>query len=144
MRLSPPRQEGFSLLEILVAFSVLALSLGVMMQIYSGSLRNVEITGDQGRAVSLAQSLLASAGVDGELLAGEVSGEFNERFHWRLVTAPVEGSDAAIDRSGARPVVALELWEVVAEVTWGGGGTPNQAPRSIVLATLRVKAPGQK
>ena len=44
-------ERGFSLLEILVAFSILALSLGVFMQIFSASLRNADITRDQAQAM---------------------------------------------------------------------------------------------
>ena len=82
------RQRGFSLLEILVAFSILALSLGVLMQIFSGSLRNADVTRDQAQAVALAQSLLASAGVETTLAPGESAGVLDDKFRWLLRVSP--------------------------------------------------------
>jgi general secretion pathway protein I len=136
------RQRGFSLLEILVAFSILALSLGVMMQIFSGSLRNVEVTADLGRAVTLAQSLLASAGAEGEWAPGETSGQHDERFRWRLSSTRYEPDEGSIDHSGTAKPGALELWEVVAEVSWGNE-SPHEAPRSFTLSSLRLGMPAK-
>jgi general secretion pathway protein I len=136
----PRKERGFSLLEILVAFSILALSLGILMQIYSVSLRNVEVSGELGQAVTLAQSLLASAGIDGELAAGEISGEHAERFHWKLMVLRLDEENVSVDGSGAKPAGLLELWEVVAVVSWASGSVDGP-PRSYTLTSLRVKPP---
>ena len=136
-RLPPARQRGFSLLEILVAFSILALSLGVLMQIFSGSLRNADITRDQAQAVALAQTLLASAGVETALAAGERSGSVDDKFRWQLRAAPA-AQELRAGASGAVPLT-LELWEVSVRVAWGGDARQPQRDRS--LSTLRVQTP---
>jgi general secretion pathway protein I len=131
------RAQGFSLLEMLVAFSILALSLGILMRIFSGSLGNVEAAHDRAQAVVLAQSLLASAGITSPLVPGEISGEMGGKFHWTMHTRPYQDQSAA---SGMlQPVVpdSLSLWEVEVEVRWGE--LTGVAGRSFSLSSLRIQ-----
>lgn len=133
------RQHGFSLLEVLVAFSILALSLGVVMQIFSGSLRNAEISRDQAQAVILAQSLLASTGVEARLAAGDSNGTLDNKFYWRIQVAPFQSSVMASGIPAPQQSAVLELWDVTVEVAWGGlRGDPK---RTFVLSSLRVQPP---
>ena len=134
----PTRQQGFSLLEILVAFSILAVSLGVLMQIFSSSLRNADVSRRQAQAVALAQSLLAAAGIEAPLAQGEQSGTVDEQFRWTLTTTPMTlgGSEEA---ATPKPIGGLELWELTAQVSWGGQG--SERDRSLELTTLRLQAP---
>jgi len=130
-------QRGFSLLEILVAFSILALSLGILMQIFSGSLRNVDVTRDQAQAVVLAQSLLASAGVESTLVAGESAGARDEKLRWVLRVNPFVEAPRAGDSAAVHAPIALDLWQVTARVAWGGDArTPE---RAVTLTTLRAQ-----
>ena len=120
------RQRGFSLLEILVAFTILALSLGILMQIFSGSLRNAEVARDQAQATALAQSLLAGPGIETTLAPGESSGNFGDKFRWRVVVAPFEEAAPPAENAGQRPPSSLALWQVTALVTWAGGQTAEK------------------
>lgn len=129
------RQRGFSLLEILVAFSILALSLGVLMQIFSGSLRNADVTRDQAQAVALAQSLLASAGVEATLVPGESTGALDEKFRWLLRVSPFVQEPRPGET--VRSPLPLELWEVAVRVAWGGDSRLPE--RALTLTTLRVQ-----
>ena len=69
------RQRGFTLIEILVAFMVLTLVLTVVFRIFSGGLRNVELSSDYTRAVLVAESQLTAAGITAPLEIGETSGD---------------------------------------------------------------------
>lgn len=129
------RARGFSLLEILVAFTILALSLGVLMQIFSASLRNVDITRDAAQATALAQTLLADAGVEAPLEAGESSGTLADRFRWHLQVAPHEEGPRPGASENLRAPPMLELWRVTARVAWGD----RDRERDVVLTTLRVQ-----
>ncbi len=135
-----PGERGFSLLEILVAFSILALTLGVLMQIFSGSLRNAEMAHDQAQAVALAQSLLAAAGIETPLTAGETSGQAGNKFRWLLQAQLFheEPQTAVVaPATGASP--RLELWEVKVEIHWGGDSATTR--RSFSLSSLRLQMP---
>ena len=131
------RQRGFSLLEILVAFSILALSLGVLMQIFSGTLRNADVTRDQAQAVALAQSLLAAAGVETTLAQGESAGVMDDKFHWVLRVSPSVQDLRAGEAEAVRSPLPLVLWEVAVRVAWGGDSRIPE--KSLTLTTLRVQ-----
>lgn len=130
------RQRGFSLLEILVAFSILALSLGVLMQIFSGATRNADLARDQSRAVTLAQSMLASTHAEAVLAIAENHGTTDDGFRWQIEVAPFEDAPAADQAAGLRQPTPLDLWRISTRVAWGGSGSPE---RSIQLATLRTR-----
>jgi general secretion pathway protein I len=132
------RQQGFSLLEILVAFSILALSLGVLMQIFSGTTRNADLARDQTRATALAQSLLASTHVEPILTASENGGTTDDGLRWRIEVAPFEDADEPGAPPPAMPMpTTLDLWLIKARVAWGGGLGSQE--RSVNLTTLRTR-----
>ena len=75
---SATRQRGFTLIEIIVAFGILALGLTLLLGTLSGATRQLQQGGDAGRAALHAQSLLeehagmlqAPMQADGELEQG--------------------------------------------------------------------------
>jgi len=62
------RQSGYTLIEVLVAFMILALALTVLLRIFSGGLRNVSVSSDYAIATLIAESRLAGAGIDVPLI----------------------------------------------------------------------------
>lgn len=138
--LSRRNQRGYTLLEVIVAFALLALALGLLLGILSGAARQVRWSGDAGRAALYAQSLMDQVGVGERLVAGQRDGEFEQgRYRWQLRIAPWR--DAAT-RSAQQPVAvsAQELFEVTLAVEWGDA-TPGQR---LQLRSLRVAAAGSE
>jgi general secretion pathway protein I len=137
-KIADRRQKGFSLLEVLVAFSILALSMGVLMQIFSGGLHNVELSGHHIKAVAIAKSLLARVGTETPLLAGEQSGEFGdparpaEQYSWQLVQQVLED----VPESGQPVTVSLfGLMGITVNVEWQDG---HAGKRNITLFSTKL------
>ena len=119
------RQRGFSLLEVLVAFSIMMLSLGVLYQAAGGSVRNLALAERQTHAILLAQSLLDrhQAVPPGGL---SVDGVASGGFDWTLeAVAETAAADDPGDDSWA-------LYRVEIEVAWQDG----ERRRRYALATL--------
>ena len=83
-------QGGFSLLEVVVAFAILALSLGLLIQIFSRALHTTALSGDYSRAATLAQARLNAVGIDIPLEPGSHGGDAQDDFSWQVSIAPYE------------------------------------------------------
>lgn len=120
--------HGFSLLEVLVAFAILSLSLGVLLQVFATGLRNASMADDYSQATLYAESILTAYGREAPLSESVREGPINERFSWRgVVSAYDEGMP---DPQKTR----VKAYRISVEVFWGGG----TQPRSVVLETLRL------
>ncbi len=125
--------RGFSLLEVLVAFIVLSLSLGVLMRIFSGGLGNIGEAEHYSRAVAIAESRLAAMGVESPLTEGESSGEEGNGYKWQTSVRPFEPAAGPLE-GGALPV---SLYQVEVSVKWGDVA---MNPRTLRLVTLRTSS----
>ena len=129
-------QRGFSLLEVLVAFIVLVLVVGVLFQIFGGALRNATTAEDYSRALLIAESKMAALGVEKPLREGTDSGsEYDGQYAWQINIAPyiLPDSDAQAD---APSPGGSKLVQADVTVSWG----PSVRPLSLTLTTLRVMA----
>lgn len=127
---------GFSLLEVLVAFVILALVLGTLMQIFSGGLRGVSRAAEFQRAVLLGQSKLAAIGIEVPLKEGVSSGDFDADYRWQLTIRPYTDTQMNVAEQAAvpAPLLPVALLEVEVQVIWGGAGQPHH----FSLKTLRL------
>ncbi|MBN8716033.1 MAG: prepilin-type N-terminal cleavage/methylation domain-containing protein [Stenotrophomonas sp.] len=127
---------GFTLIEILVAFGILALGLTLLLGTLSGASRQLRQGGDAGTAALHAQSLLAERALLPRQ-PGRAQGEFEGgRYRWQLQVTPWQDPRQRA-AEGADPRAA-RLLQVHLEVTWGEGG-PAQRLR---IDSLRLALPG--
>jgi len=126
-------QSGFSLLEVLVAFAILAVSLGVLMQIFSRASVTTVASAQYSRAASLAIARLEAVGSAIPLEPGALSGEPDDGIAWELSIVPAElGPASDSDPFGAGPPVTPYLVTVTA--LWQDAGRV----RRLSLSTLRL------
>lgn len=124
-------ERGFTLLEILVAFVIMALALGVIMQVFSGALRNIGVAEQRDHAVELAQSTLVRLGADIPLAEGEQSGEDGDGYRWHMLISHFEDADNVFDPA----TIPVALYQVDLDVDWGN--TDSDHP-SLRFTTLRA------
>ncbi|MDX1606524.1 MAG: type II secretion system protein [Candidatus Competibacterales bacterium] len=127
--LSSPGQRGFTLLELLVAFVILSLALGVLLQTFGQGLRNAALTEEYTLATLHAESVLATIGTEQPLTEGESSGEFEDGYEWQISVRRYEDPDA----EELLPEVGITPYRVSVRVSWG-----NAPQRIFELDTLRL------
>ncbi len=126
------RQCGFSLLEILIAFSILALSLGILLKIFSAGVNTAGVAEEYTAAVQIAESLMAQAGVESPLQPSEATGLEHEKYHWQVAVSPFQFTAENLDVT-AIPAV---LFKVKVTVSWGGDASADD--RQVELITLKL------
>ena len=125
-----PYQRGFSLLEILVALSILSMTLGVLYQATSGATRNVRNDERYVFGVELARSLLVEYG-QVPLEGGSWEGETDGGFFWKVNAAPVEN-----------PLEILlpgTIQSIDIEVAWNDGLRERKFELSSVVEGVRTR-----
>ena len=123
------RSRGYTLVEVLVAFMILAMALTVLLRIFASGVRNVSVSSQYAQAVLIGESRLATAGVDAMLAPGETRGVEGEDFHW---TRRVVNYEPAVDYSTY--VKGMRAYYVTVTVTWPNG----EQQRSIDLSTVKL------
>lgn len=115
-------QKGFSLLEMLVAFSIMALSLGMLYKVSGNNVRLVAVAARQDQASALAESLLNAMDVVPET-GWQQAGE-SASYRWAVRSTPYVG--------GIADLQAAKLQQIWVTVTW----IENNLQRRIELTTL--------
>lgn len=124
-------QQGFSLLEVVVAFAILALSLGVLMQIFAAALNTTALSGEYSRAATLAEARLNAVGVDIPLEPGSYGEALDDGSSWEVFIAPYLPEGLPFEPS-------MELFLVTATASFGD----PERRRRIILTTLRLADAG--
>ncbi len=159
------RMRGFSLIEMVAAFLVFAIGMGVLMQVLAGSMRNTRQSSDYTMAALWAQSKLDVVGVGEPVEPGSTNGRFDDKFGWEMDvrkvdaaeiepppqqmiaagnqamagTQPQQSSVANAGLGGGIQMEPFELYQVELTVFWGGAS--GARPRTATFATLRAQNP---
>ncbi|ADX47916.1 general secretion pathway protein I [Paracidovorax avenae ATCC 19860] len=126
-------QQGLTLLELLVAFAIMALAMGMLYRAMGGSARSVADVDRYQRAVVLAQSLLAlrdAVPEQGWNQSGESAG-----YQWRIASAPYP-----TDVKGPN---IPPLHEVSILISWSDGTRTRTFELSTLRPQRRLPEPGR-
>jgi len=131
------RAAGFSLLEVLVAFVILALVGTALFQLFGGALNNVSLADDYSRAVLLAETRLADSAVEGYPLRESSDQGTTEdgKYSWATKVEAYLPPGTTPDQERLGQSSSVRLWRISVTVTWPGV-LGNQ--RSLSLATVRL------
>lgn len=85
------RESGFTLLEVLIALTVLAVGVALTLSLISGSLGNIRKVREQAHAVEHAQAVMESTLLDDSIKgATTLNGDFDDGTRWSVVVSEVE------------------------------------------------------
>ncbi len=124
------QQRGFSLLEILVAFSILSIMLGVLISIFSTGVRTAQLTGDYARAIQIAESLLTTASAEATFQEDERYGDIDETYSWIINIQRFVPEDETWNEE----ISPLLPYRIQVEVNWTG----KVQERTVRLVSLRM------
>jgi general secretion pathway protein I len=122
------RSRGFTLVEILVALAILALTFGMSYQVLSTGLAWSDRSGAAQAATMVAGALLERVGHDIALADGTVEGRTADGFGWRIAVTPYA--------AGSAPPAGLAAHQVEVVVSW----QERRQLRQTRLVTLRLAA----
>ncbi|NOT84563.1 MAG: type II secretion system protein [Methylococcaceae bacterium] len=126
-------ENGFSLLEILVAFAILALSIGVLLNIFSRGLRTAIVSEEYQQALAVAESQMARAGVDVALSEGSINGQVDGKYNWSIQGSPYVAPQPKSDIVAPQPL-EIRAFNVQVRVEWSDGADNKE----VVLNSVRL------
>ena len=130
------RSRGFSLLEVLVAFVILAAVATVLFRLFSGALANASAADEYSRAVLVAESALTAAAAARPLRETTEAGSADDgRIEWTARVTAYTPPDVPPELAGTAEAMPLKLYRVTVDVTFP---SPGGGRRAYALATTRV------
>lgn len=120
-------ERGFTLLEVLVAFAILAVSLGGLLVAFSDGLRTTDRSVTISTATLQAQSLMEEVGQSIPVRPGQVTGVLENGTRW---TVSVERFDIG-ESAPAAVIRSLFAYRVDVTVEWDAG-------RTMTLTSIRL------
>jgi len=129
--------RGFTLLEVMLAFVLLAIAMGTIVGMLSRGLNQVQRSENASEAALYAQSYLDQLGVLEALAPGQLQGDFGDRrYHHQLsVRETQDPSPRVPSQVPIEPVEAAnqpKLYRIELLVTWGRAN-PDQRLRFVAL-----------
>ena len=128
--------RGFSLLEVLVAFTLFAVALGVLMQIFSRGVNGASLADHYAKATMYAESKLAAVGLEEAIKEGTSSGKFDdETYAWQVSIKPYIDTTPREQMSiDFEKQYFAQLYEIETRVTFA---TDDRKERVVTLSTLQ-------
>jgi len=130
------RAAGFSLLEVLAAFVILALVATALFRLFSGSLSNASAAEEWSRALLLAESQLDQAASAQPLKESSERGtDSTGNVHWETNIVAYAPPDATSDAERAAELLGTRLLRVTTEVTFPAA---VKGERKVSLTTIKL------
>jgi general secretion pathway protein I len=128
-------EHGFSVLEVLVAFVIVALVVTALFRLFGGALGNAAAADEWTRALLVAQSRLELAASAVPLRETNDAGSDDDgRLRWRTSVAAYVPPDAKPDIESASEAMTTRLYRVSVDVTFGDAGRE----RTVSLTTVKL------
>ena len=122
------RRDGFTLIEILVAISILAISLVVIMQLFSGGLKSSSLSDKYVRAIFHAREKMEEILVLGVISEGELEGDFDDSYRWKTEIILIPSAEEEESK------LPYDTFDLKVDVIWNEG----KKEKRFTVRTLKV------
>ena len=129
------RNQGFTLIEVIASFTILAMTFMVVLEILSNSSTNTIKSSDRTKISLLAQSKMDEVGLLIPVEEGSQSGSFDDEVNWDL---SIQAYDAPYEGNVEMDFAPVELFKVLLTLTWQDG---YDKTRSMDFTTLKAMTP---
>ena len=121
-------QQGFTLIEVVVAFAIFTLAVGALYESFAGAVRRNTQAHNRDQELLVAQSLLSRLRTAPTPWETEESGSLDSGWHWRMEVAPFDA--AANERT------SWHAFAVTVHVSSESAGTNEVVLRSVELVRV--------
>ena len=132
--------QGFTLLEVLVAMAILGIGLVVIIELFSGGLRLGRTSEEYTKAVGYARMKLEEISLAKSLEEGIEEGEFDREYRWQVEVKKVDLLPPGRETSYQPPVA---LYWVRIGVLWKSG-TRERTTALESYRLLKAEESGQR
>lgn len=132
----PARERGFTLLEVLLAFVIFALTFATVLEIVAASTRSTVRARDYSEAALLAQSLAEQLGSELPIEAGSYSGETDDGIGWVIEITDFEGLGDDTRTQELAGEIGTRLYWVDMTLSWGEEPRPGSASFTTLRSTV--------
>jgi general secretion pathway protein I len=139
----PPHRasaSGFTLIEVLLAFVIFALSFSVVMEIIAGSMRNTVRARQYTEVALITQSVMDRVGLDIPLEAGVRANGESGVYRWDLQIGPFVGAADTTRSVELEELTGINLLEVEFVISWGDYPNEHSDRFSTIKAVLADQA----
>jgi len=141
---SRQRSGGFTLLEVMLAFVIFALSFATVLEIMAGSMRSVGRASDDTEVALLAQSLMDLVGNEIPIEEGEYSDTAMDRYKWQMNISLYDvggesGGESGVEGVGIQELAdmsGIELYRVDLYMDWETGRRQREMHFSTIRSVL--------
>ena len=133
---APGRGRGFTLLELLLAFVVFALSFATVLEILSGSMRNTVRARHNSEAALTAQSLMDQVGLEIPLQNGYAANGESGDYAWELEIFDYANAGENSHSVELAELTQIELLQVDLVISWGTSPRNQTRRFSTIRAVL--------
>jgi len=137
--LRPPQRStssGFTLIEVLLAFVIFALSFSVVLEIMAGSMRNTVRARQYTEVALITQSVMDRVGLDIPLEEGMRANGESGVYRWELQISAYAGMANTARSVELEDVTGIDLLEVEFVISWGDYSSEHSDRFSTIKAVL--------
>jgi len=120
--------RGFTLIEILVAISILSISLVVILQLFSGGLKSSRLSDRYTKGIFHAKEKMEEILLSTEFSEEEAEGEFGDSYRWRSEIVRIEQAE---DEEAKLP---FNTFNIKVDVMWYEG----DKVKHFAISTMKV------